>query len=58
MYFLSCEEIKTIIIIIIIIKEQTSKPIHEGLAGILNGLLSEKVHDDNKTTSYNSSNKT
>ena len=28
------------------VKEQTSPPIHEGLAGILNGLLSEKMPDD------------
>ena len=38
-------------------KEQTSSPIHESLAGIFNRLLSEKTHDDNKTTSCSSSNK-
>ena len=30
----------------LLVKEQTSPPIHEGLAGIFNGLLSEKVPDD------------
>ena len=28
------------------VKEQTSPPIHEGLTGIFNGLLSEKMPDD------------
>ena len=28
------------------VREQTSPPIHEGLAGIFNGLLSEKMPDD------------